>query len=100
MMGWKCGVISPWERNSGNQSVRARSSNVSAGIGSPCSSARRTAKRAGGGGRAEGGGAWGARDGPAELLEAGLPTGPGQAQALDGDVPVDGLGRHVLDLVE
>ena len=45
MIGWKCGAISPWERNSGNQSVRARSSSVSAGIGRPCSSSSLTANR-------------------------------------------------------
>ena len=34
MIGWKCGRMRPWERNSGNQSVRARSSSVHAGSGS------------------------------------------------------------------
>ena len=42
-IGWKCGRIRPCERNSGNQSVRARSSSVSAGSGSACSSPSRTA---------------------------------------------------------
>ena len=47
-MGWKAGVIWPWERNLGNQSVRARSSSVLAGSGRPCwsSSGRRTGRRA------------------------------------------------------
>ena len=43
--GWKCGRICPCERNSGNQSVRVRSSSVSASISSACSSASRTANR-------------------------------------------------------
>jgi hypothetical protein len=44
-IGWKCGFICPCERKSGNQSVRARSSSVSAGIGSACSSESRSANR-------------------------------------------------------
>ena len=90
MIGWKWGRMRPWERNSGNQSVRARSSSVAAGSGSPCGSARRTANspaRSACGSDAE------------QRLEPVVPAGPGQREALDRDVPAGRL-RQVLDLVE
>ena len=84
------GVICPCERNSGNQSVRRRSSSVSAGIGSACSSAA----------HGEQARALGLRERAEQLLEAVLPAGAGELEALDGDVALDRLGGHVLDLVE
>ena len=62
----------PCERNSGNQSVRVRSSSVSAGIGSACSSASAHREQAG---------ALGLRERAEQLLEAVLPAGPGEQRA-------------------
>ena len=89
-IGWKCGCMRPCERNSGNQSVRVRSSSVSAGTGSDCSSASRIANRQA---RSE--------------IESDLTTAfsrsshPGPArEALHADIALGGLGGEVLDLVE
>ena len=79
-IGWKWGFICPCERKSGNQSVRLRSSSVSAGqrqrlvVGRGAS---RTGRRA--------------RTGSSALsrsLRRSGPAGTGQHEALDGDVAV------------
>ena len=44
--------------------------------------------------------ALGLRERAEQLLEAVLPAGAGELEPLDGDVALDRLGRHVLDLVE
>ena len=84
--------ICPCERNSGNQSVRVRSSSVSAGHrAGACSSASRTANRHA---RSETDSAL-----MTDFSRSSQP-GPASSESLHGDIARGGLGGEVLDLVE
>ena len=77
-IGWKCGRIRPWERNSGNQSVRARLEQR-VGRQRQARGGRRAGRRRG----------WRARRAtasPSSVLEPVVPAGTGEHDALAGDV--------------
>ena len=90
-IGWKWGRICPCERNSGNQSVRVRSSSVSAEhrqrllVGEPHGEQAR---------------ALGDRQRLDDGLQPLVPARSGQQQSFHGDIARGGLRGEVLDLVE